>query len=186
MKTVARQYYGAAAEKAVDELNVWLAAQRKQPEVEKLQRVNQWWNQRLRFDSDQAIWGQADYWATPLEALAAGAADCEDYSIAKYSSLLELGVAENKLRLVYVRARLEESVQAHMVLAYYPSPSAEPWVLDNLNGQLLPASQRPDLTPLFSFNAAGVWLEGSSRPQAGAERLSRWRELLARLKGSGF
>lgn len=48
-------------------------------------------------------------------------------------------------------------VQAHMVLAYHAQPHAEPVILDNLISELRPASRRPDLTPVFSFNGDGLW-----------------------------
>jgi predicted transglutaminase-like cysteine proteinase len=186
LKAAARQYYGASTEASVDQLLRWQDSQQGLADTDKLARVNQWWNLRLRFDTDQNIWKQADYWATPLESLATGAGDCEDFSIAKYVSLLALGIPEAKLRLVYVKARTGGVSQAHMVLAYYATPEAEPLILDNLQGAVVPASQRPDLAPIFSFNAAGVWVGGSTRAQSGAERLSRWRELLARLQSVGF
>ncbi len=53
----------------------------------------------------------------PLEFLGSNAGDCEDFTIAKYFSLLELGVSDKKLRLVYVKTI--ELNQFHMVLAYY-------------------------------------------------------------------
>ena len=90
-----------------------------------------------------------------------------------YDSLLELGVPINKLRLVYVRATQEVAggggtiQQAHMVLAYYPKPNADPLVLDNLNKRILPASQRHDLSPVFSFNSAGLW-QGTGNQTSGS------------------
>jgi len=63
-------------------------------------------------------------------SLASNGADCEDFSIAKYFALKELGVPIQRLRITYVKAvRLN---QAHMVLAYYPEPDAVPLILDNL------------------------------------------------------
>jgi len=92
-----------------------------------------------------------------------------------------------KLRLVYVRAQVAGTVQAHMVLAYYRAPNVEPLILDNLVGELRPASQRPDLVPVFSFNSDGLW-QGVG-PQAAGDplaRLSRWREVLAKARAEGF
>ena len=40
-----------------------------------------------------------DYWATPIEFMGTGAGDCEDYAIAKYFSLINLGIPEDKLRI---------------------------------------------------------------------------------------
>ena len=129
----------------------------------------------------------ADYWATPLEMFGKGAGDCEDFSIGKYASLLALGVAPDKLRITYVKARLggpDSSVsQAHMVLAYYPAPSAEPQILDNLVGSILPASQRDDLQPVFSFNAQGLWVGNANND---VNKLTRWRQLLDKMKNEGF
>ena len=42
--------------------------------------------------------------------------------------------------------------QAHMVLAYYPSPEAEPLILDSLESKILKASLSPDLKPIYSLN----------------------------------
>ena len=99
----------------------------------------------------------SDYWASPLQALGKGMGDCEDYSLAKYFSLVSMGMPIAKLRLVYVRAQIGGQSQAHMVLAYYPAPGAEPMILDNLVSEVRPASQRPDLEPVFSFNSEGLW-----------------------------
>ena len=48
-------------------------------------------------------------------------------------------------------------LENHMVLAYYPDPGAEPWVMDNLEKRFMPARERPDLTPVYSFNDDRVW-----------------------------
>ncbi len=90
---------------------------------EKLRRVNEFFNRRVRFGDDQQIWGQSDYWATPLETLGKKAGDCEDFTIAKYFTLLSLNVPNEQLRLIYVKAHIGGTnsgiSQAHMVLAYY-------------------------------------------------------------------
>jgi predicted transglutaminase-like cysteine proteinase len=159
-------------------------------EPNQLQAVNAFFNQRILFRDDTEVWGQVDYWASPLETLGKGAGDCEDYAIAKYFSLLALGVPIAKLRLVYVRAQIggpNGVVQAHMVLAWYAAPDAEPLILDNLITEVRPASRRPDLTPVFSFNSDGLW-QGVG-PQAAGDpsvRLSRWREVLAKARAEGF
>lgn len=161
------------------------------PAAEKLKRVNEFFNRRIRFGEDAEIWGQPDYWATPMETLAKGAGDCEDFTIGKYFTLLNANVPNDQLRLVYVRARIggpaSNVVQAHMVLAYYPAPDAEPLVLDNLITDIRPASRRADLQPVFSFNSQGIW-QGAAGPEGkgGASSLSRWQDLLARARAEGF
>ena len=170
-----------------------IAASALVPEAERLKRVNDFFNRQLVFSDDPVIWGQADYWATPIESLGRGAGDCEDFSIAKYYTLRMVGVESAKLRLIYVRARTgvadSTPTQAHMVLAFYAQPDAEPLVLDNLIGDIRPASRRPDLSPVFSFNSEGVFVGATGKDntvQAGLGRLSRWEDLLRRARAEGF
>jgi predicted transglutaminase-like cysteine proteinase len=156
----------------------------------KLTAINDFFNRRILFKTDQEVWGVVDYWASPLEMLGKGAGDCEDYVIGKYYSLLVAGMPMSKMRLVYVRATLGGpggEVAAHMVLAYYPAPGAEPLVLDNLIGEIRPASRRPDLVPVFSFNGEGLW-QGVGTQRAGdpAGRLSPWREVMDKARAEGF
>jgi predicted transglutaminase-like cysteine proteinase len=161
-----------------------------QDEAAQLQQINQFFNRRIVFRDDVEAWAQVDYWASPLESLDKGQGDCEDYAIAKYFSLLALGMPVAKLRLVYVRAQIGGAkgvVQAHMVLAYYAAPGAEPLILDNLITDVRPASRRPDLVPVFSFNSEGMW-QGVGALAAGdpSARLSRWREVLMKARAEGF
>jgi predicted transglutaminase-like cysteine proteinase len=154
------------------------------PENEKLSVVNKFFNRQLRFVDDLRNWRQEDYWATPLEALVKGAGDCEDYSIAKYFTLRRLGIPSEKLRITYVKALNYN--QAHMVLTYYSSPTAQPLVLDNLIGDIRPASQRKDLLPVYSFNAEGLYLPGSTGKRSDTKKLSRWQDLLKKMNAEGF
>jgi predicted transglutaminase-like cysteine proteinase len=143
-----------------------------------LVEVNRMLN-HVRFVDDEPHWGQVDYWATPAESVASNGADCEDFSIAKYFLLKELGVPIARLRMTYVKAlRLN---QAHMVLAYYSRPEAEPLVLDNLEDAVRPASERTDLVPVYSFNDEEVWIE--RRGRSGSPRQIRnWTRLMERLE----
>lgn len=156
----------------------------------KLVAINRFFNGRIAFAADIEVWGQVDYWASPLESLAKGQGDCEDYVIAKYFGLLAAGVPVTRLRLVYVRATVGGpggEVLAHMVLTYHASPGAEPLILDNMIADMRPASRRPDLEPVFSFNGEGLW-QGVGVQPAGdpVARLSRWREVLAKARAEGF
>lgn len=146
-------------------------------ELALVESVNEFVN-RLRFVDDQVHWNAADYWATPAESNASGGADCEDYAIAKYFLLRELGLPAARLRMVYVRA--QRLAQAHMVLAYYPRPEAEPLVLDNLDPRLRPATERSDLVPVYSFNDESVWVEAGGRVGSPAQ-IRNWSAVLARL-----
>ncbi|MET0184693.1 MAG: transglutaminase-like cysteine peptidase [Achromobacter sp.] len=176
--------------RAASEVADWLRLMQQHAgaaEGDNLTLVNRFWNQRVREAEDLAVWGQVDYWATPLESLARGAGDCEDFVIGKYFSLIRMGVDGAKLRFIYVRAKLNDGAPygiAHMVLGYYATPSAVPLVLDSLNKEILPANRRPDLTPVFSFNAEGVYVAGAATTPV--DRVSRWQDLLARMQQEGF
>jgi predicted transglutaminase-like cysteine proteinase len=163
------------------------ARSERQSEPARLAAFNDFFNQRIRFAGDVETTGQVDEWASPLELLGRGAGDCEDYAIAKYFSLIAAGVPSARLRLVYVRADLDGGTIAHMVLAYYPQPTAEPLILDNLNPAVVAASMRRDLHPVFSFNAEGLW-QGTGSQAAGdpVARLSRWRDVIAKARVQGF
>jgi len=156
------------------------------PEREKLELVNNFMNQ-TPFVDDLKHWGKEDYWATPLEFLSTNAGDCEDFSIAKYFTLRSLGVPDEKLRITYVKELVIYN-QAHMVLAYFPTPDAEPLILDNINMTIRPASARTDLLPVYSFNGSGLWLakEQTGRGQSvgGSDRIGHWRDLQARLRAA--
>jgi predicted transglutaminase-like cysteine proteinase len=175
---------------AAEELLNLLETLRPKPELERVRAVNDYFNRKIAFKDDRDVWAQADYWATPLEMFELGAGDCEDYALAKYFSLLSTGMSPAKLRLIYVRAQLggpQGIVQAHMVLAYYPSPSAEPLVMDNLINRVQPASARTDLAPVFSFNSDGLWMGvGVDRVGDPVARLSRWADILNRARTEGF
>lgn len=170
-----------------------LDASKPLSEKDKLKKVNDFINKRIAFEDDISIWNQSDYWATPLETMGQSRGDCEDFAIIKYYSLRDAGVPLAKLRLVYVKARLNGPVgpylQAHMVLAYYPTPNAEPMVLDNFVPVIKPASQRSDLQPIFSFNSEAIWngvAGNAAQGYGGTAQLSRWQDLLQRARNEGF
>ncbi|MCG4451691.1 transglutaminase-like cysteine peptidase [Pseudomonas sp. MMS21-TM103] len=184
----AEQLYGPLGQGRgrIDDWQRLLQEQAGASEMQQLQAVNRFFNLRLRFRDDIQIWKVADYWATPVEALFRGAGDCEDYALAKYFSLRQLGVPSEKLRITYVKAvRLN---QAHMVLTYYERPLAMPLVLDNLIDAIEPASQRRDLVPVYAFNAEGLWLPGAGggKQVGDSKRLSRWQDLLKKMRAEGF
>ena len=190
-QALALERYG---QRAADTVAAWrrmLEEARPLGDAEKLEAVNTFFNRRILFEDDMVVWQQADYWASPLEFMGRGAGDCEDFAISKYMSLLLLGVPNERLRMIYVRARFggpsSNQSQAHMVLGYYAQPVAEPLILDNLIGSIRPAAQRTDLTPVFSFNNEGLWVPGATATAADpTARLSRWRGVLERMKQEGL
>ena len=75
-----------------------------------------------------------------------------------------------------------------MVVTWYSTPNAIPLVLDNLKDAILPATQRPDLLPVYAFNGEGMWLPqaGGNKRVGDSKRLSRWQDLLTRMRAEGF
>ena len=150
-------------------------------EALKLQIANDFINQ-LEFINDIDLWGQEDYWATPLQMLSSNAGDCEDFSITKYFTLREMGIPAERMRLTYVKAL--KLNQAHMVLTYYPTPDADPLILDNLVDDIRRSSDRKDLLPVYSFNGNSLWLaksRGVDQHIGRSERLSLWQGVIARI-----
>lgn len=143
------------------------------PKAEMLKQVNIFFN-RAKYKEDIDIYGSSDYWATPYEFLINDAGDCEDFVIAKYLTLIELGFSKDKLYLTYVR--IEGRDDAHMVLTYFETKNSMPLVLDNFNKRLLPASQRADLKPVYNFNPN--LLEEGKKTHAHRQ----WDDLIKRFK----
>ncbi len=185
LQQLALSRYGADVAHRVGEWRTMVLPPQGASDQDKLERVNRYFNQRIRWVDDRELWQQEDYWASLLETLAKGAGDCEDFAIAKYVSLLLAGVPEARLRLTYVRMQRPErgEPEAHMILAYYADPLAEPLILDNYDGDIKPASRRPDLTPVYAFNASQLWFRGPSPSSSDpTTRISRWRDVLARMQ----
>jgi len=149
------------------------------PDAKKLISVNDFINQ-IKFVDDIDHWGKHDYWATPLQTIVTNGGDCEDISIAKFFTLTAMGMKKEKLRLTYVKALTTN--KPHMIVSYFKTPRSMPLALDNLNLSILPASQRTDLLPVYSFNGSSLWI--SKRGQrdtylGGNERMSLWHKLLS-------
>jgi len=182
-----RVKYGGDGVSRVLKWRSFIEVTRSLTEKQKLKEVNDFFNQQIEFVDDESLWGVVDYWATPVELLAQGAGDCEDYSIAKYFTLRELGVSDKKMRITYVKAI--ELNQAHMVLTYFDTPSSIPVVLDNLIPAIKPATKRRDLLPVYSFNGSGLWLakaRGSGKRVGGSSRLNKWGGLKSRMLENDF
>lgn len=177
--------YGPKAKKRVLLWDKMIETARKEETLNKLKTVNDFFN-KVRYKRDSAHWHQNDYWASPFEFLGSGAGDCEDYAIAKYFALRELGIPDEKLKITYVKlihagGKFEE---AHMVLNYYHKPNSIPVVLDNVNKKLKLATARKDLKPVYSFNAVGLWKaqnKGRTEERVGSNNLKNWKSLMERI-----
>ncbi|WP_242635146.1 transglutaminase-like cysteine peptidase [Alteromonas sp. KUL42] len=173
--------YGKKAKRKVEDWSEVIRRLYSKSTEDQLYEVNNFFNE-IPYYSDKEHWGKSDYWATPVEMLGTNGGDCEDYVIAKYFSLRALGIPDSKLRMMFVTA-LQQN-QAHMVLAYYPAPNAIPLILDNINPRILPASKRPDLRPVYSFNGEGLYkAKAQGRgTKLGNSRHKMWDDLTSRIE----
>lgn len=190
IKEIAAERFGPQAASNVVEWHRLLRRSAQLSDAEKIKQINAFFNLQVYYDDDLRIWQARDYWATPLETVALARGDCEDFTIAKYISLRLLNIPEEKLKLTFVRLATDDVEnapgQSHMVLAYYPDEQREPLILDNLNGRILPESERTDLKPLFSFNDSQLWVAGQPSDINPQQRLSRWRDVLNRMHNEGL
>jgi predicted transglutaminase-like cysteine proteinase len=149
--------YGEQAVRRLNSLLEMMNSLAATPEDKKIIAVNRFFNQ-LEYQTDSQTWNCKDYWASRLEFLGKGQGDCEDFAVAKFLTLLQLGVPEDKLYLTYVRA-VGYPEAAHLVITYYKIKGSVPFVLDNYDKRVLPATQRKDLIPVYSFTAEDLYLQ---------------------------
>lgn len=132
----------------------WQGMIRKQigrERIHQVQAVNRFLND-WRYRPDSRNWGERDYWATPLEFLRFSG-DCEDYAIAKYVTLRQLGFSADQLRMVVVRDVSRDI--AHAVLAVYLDE--EVYIMDNLSRTVLREHQVSHYVPYYSINETTRW-----------------------------
>lgn len=119
--------------------------------IDQLRHINSFWN-GWPYMEDSANWGESDYWAIPAQFLKKSG-DCEDYAIAKYFTLKELGFPPDKMRLVILRDTVRNL--PHAILAVYLDN--EVYVLDNLSNVVLSHSRLGNYDPQYSVNEFGRW-----------------------------
>ncbi|GHC14562.1 sulfate adenylyltransferase [Kushneria pakistanensis] len=174
--------YGSAGLARIQRWQTLMQELRGRPVQVQLARVNDFFNQ-LDFVDDSVVWHREDYWATPIEFLGVGRGDCEEFALAKYLTLRELGVPDEQMRLHYVKYVPYD--QYHMVVSWTSDPRQMPVILDNIDRTIVPAASRRDLIPIYSFNASSLWTStatGREAPVGDASRLSRWEDWQIRVR----
>jgi len=129
-------------------------------EMEKLKGVNKFFNQ-WPYRLDKGNYGMTDYWATPKEFLEKSG-DCEDYSIAKFYALQELGFSGDKMRVVALKDRIRNI--GHAVLAVYTSTDI--FILDNQTVMVLPHTKYKHYVPQYSVNEKYRWMHVPPRKKS--------------------
>lgn len=173
--------YGEEAQKRFKSLKKIIDANAGRSEEERLVCINNFFNQ-VPYQSDRECWGIPDYWATPIEMLGVGKADCEDYAIAKFFTLIEMGIPQEKLFLTY--AATDNTSNKHVVLAYYADERAVPLILDNRVLNIVPEKVNKDYIPLYRFNLQQymAYDQGFARKSPiDMKKLEKWETLTKRL-----
>ena len=86
---------------------------RKLSKVRQIKLVHRYFN-AWPYKFDRVNYHQKDYWATPIEFMRRSG-DCEDYSIAKFYALKQLGFKNRDMRIVAVVDRIRN--RGHAILA---------------------------------------------------------------------
>jgi predicted transglutaminase-like cysteine proteinase len=177
------KHYSKDAKEKIENLIILLNDIKDKNETIQITKINNFFN-AIKYKSDMKVWDKKDYWASRIEFIDQEMGDCEDYVIAKYFSLIQLGITKDRIFLTYVKAIKYK--QAHMVLTYYKKKGTIPLVLDNIVKEILPATKRKDLRPIFSFNGEKIYMAkmrglGKEIPQ-GKVNLTKWTNLILKIK----
>ena len=125
-------------------------------QIDQLRTVNSFINQ-WHYRADERNYGKSDYWASPSEFFKRSG-DCEDYAIAKFVTLRQMGFSADQLRLVVVNDVRRNL--AHAVLAAYVGHNV--YILDNLNNQVRPQSSVSEYAPYYSVNEQARWAHAAA------------------------
>ena len=116
--------------------------------------INRGINLKIRPMSDLALYGADDVWSPPLATFAIGAGDCEDYAIAKFVALQEVGVSADDLRIVILQDDIRK--EYHTVVAARLGGN---WLmLDNRHMIMVNDQQVRGYHPVFLIDHDGVKL----------------------------
>lgn len=119
---------------------------------EKIKAVNSYFN-KWPYRTDINNYGKNDYWASPPEFLRKSG-DCEDYAIAKFYGLKELGFTNEEMRIVALKDTIRNL--GHAILVVYLD--GDILVLDNQTNMLLSHTKYKHYKPAYSVNEQYRWM----------------------------
>lgn len=154
--------YANSSSKAVKAWQSMIQDNKGKAQIDQLHAVNGFINQ-WRYRTDQFNYKTSDYWASPAEFFSRSG-DCEDYAIAKYVTLRQMGFGAEQLRLVVVKD--VKRGLAHAVLAAYVD--GDVFILDNVNNQVRPQAAVAEYVPYYSVNEKARWAHAAA-PAASAD-----------------
>lgn len=122
------------------------------PLYQQIEQLNGYVN-KTPYQADSVTFGVSDYWALPSEFFG-NAGDCEDYAIAKYLSLRQLGFPISSLKMIVLQDTRRNI--AHAVLAVKFDDTT--LVLDNVSDRLATPAELPHYAPYYAVNEKQQWL----------------------------
>ena len=125
------------------------------PQSTLLQSTNVLINRDIPYKSDYDVWKTSDHWAPIGDALRHGG-DCEDYALAKATTLSFHSWPETRYHLVIGNIHRGGKSEAHAILVVERDDGTY-WALDNLHEQVVPAEDM-HMTPLYGVDSQGVLL----------------------------
>ncbi len=167
MKKIAQESksYAASSSKAVKAWQSMIRENKGKAQIEQLEIVNDFVNQ-WRYRTDSYNYKTSDYWASPAEFFSRSG-DCEDYAIAKYVTLRQMGFGAEQLRLVVVKDVVRDL--AHAVLAAYVD--GQVFILDNVTGEVRAQAEVTEYAPYYSVNEQARWAHAAPAKVASAAGL---------------
>lgn len=139
-----------------------IAAAAGKPRRQQIEEINRYFNQ-WPYKLDQEVYGVSEYWATPTEFMT-NSGDCEDYAIAKFYALRELGLANDSMRVVALIDRIRGI--GHAILAVYVD--GDILILDNLTDFIFPHTRYTHYEPQYSVNETTRWAHIVQRDPLGS------------------
>lgn len=147
------KYYNSQSKNILNDYEKFINKIKNRSFMDKLKLVNGYLNSLNAHYDDKD--NKKDYWSTRGEFLSRGGGDCEDYAIAKYYTLKDLGFDTKNMCLLVVKEKY--SGFYHMVLSVWQKDKNQPLILDNLSFKVLRANKRVDLKPHTCINENGYF-----------------------------
>lgn len=163
-------YFNSPAMAKLPAKGPWLKLKKSlkgKSDMEKLKAVNRFFNQ-WPYRLDSANYGKSDYWASPPEFLMKSG-DCEDYAIAKFYALKEVGFSGDSMRIVAVRDRIRNI--GHAILAVYLPDNV--YILDNQTVLVLPHVKYKHYLPQYSVNEKFRWMHVPASKKSAFRRVKK-------------
>lgn len=120
---------------------------RGKTKAQTIYNVDTYINRKIQYRSDEKTWDTKEYWANPIETTKNGSyGDCDDFALAKYFALQQLGIRDNDMRFVV----LMSSGGGHAVLSV--KDGNKTYILDNNLPYPVEDSEINFYDPIYTVN----------------------------------